>query len=1056
MSQDKSESDHLTWQVLQDSDLALALFDRQGNCRLLTEQARALLGDHPRLASLLPVRLAEQETPGPIHHCHFDRTLTRNGEPHPHRFTLQPYDTGRPDGDRLLLIDPIDSEEEMRHQLVESARLHRRLFQHNPAIMLLVDPESGRFFDVNLAACRLYGWSREQMLQMGASDLNTQPAGELKQAMQSALKEQRHYFYVTHRLASGELREVEIHSGPVNIGERTLLCTSVHDISERNQLIRELGRQDRRYRSIINTAAEGFWLIDQQARTLEVNQSLSRMLGYTPEQMLGRTPMEFVDDENRRIFEQQIGRREQVENRQYEITLTRSDGSPLHTYFTTSTLRDEEGSMVGSFAFITDMTDHINAERALRASEERFRNSFEHSALASALIGLDGRILEVNPEAERVLGASLEEIDELDVRELVPANEARRLSRQALQLALGRIDHMRCEMSFLRRDGTLRQGELTLALVRDTRGEGINFAAQLLDITERKESELRLKRLSSAVENSGSSGIITDPQGVIEYVNPRFSEVTGYSPEEALGGTPALLRSERTDPAIYRELWDTINRGLEWRGEFFNRKKSGDTYWSLMSISPILDDRGSIINYVSVSEDVTELKEARARAERLSLYDPLTGLPNRRLFYERLGQALKGMSREPGRSLAVLFLDLDHFKDINDRHGHDAGDLLLTSVAHQLQKSIRQQDTACRLGGDEFAVLLPDVPHSEGAMRVAEQLLRALSTPVRLDSIQLTTGTSIGIAMAPDDGESVEALMKHADLAMYQAKAEGRNRYHFYTRAMQERLVQRLTLQDELRQAIQAGQLQLHSQPIVDLQHRRVAKLELLLRWVHPRLGLLTPDRFIPLAEQSGLIHSMGDWVMEQACLLARQLVSGDAHQLQLAINISPRQLESGDLPAKLEQLLNQHALPADCLVLELTESSLMKDVEATTRQLQQLKQLGVALAIDDFGTGYSSLGYLRRFPLDCLKIDRSFIQKLPAVEADREITSAIIAMASKLRLEVIAEGVSNTSQADFLLQSGCRYAQGELFTMPLPAEQLGRWLDDPCLPSICSPLLIK
>ena len=555
-------------------------------------------------------------------------------------------------------------------------------------------------------------------------------------------------------------------------------------------------------------------------------------------------------------------------------------------------------------------------------------------------------------------------------------------------------------------------------------------------LAERKqvEDELRISAVAFASQNGM---MITNASGVILRVNPAFTRLTGYSAEEAVGQTPAMLKSGRQPPSFYQRMWELVREKGYWQGEIWNRRKSGLIYAEMLTITGIFASDGNISNYVASFTDITEDKEAEAEIHRLAYYDPLTRLPNRRLLHDRLGQAVAAA----GRSClyGVIFLiDLDNFKALNDTRGHDVGDLLLVEVARRLSAVVREGDTVARQGGDEFVVLAEgmaaDIEEAAArAKQLGETLRDVANRPVLLHGYEYHCKFSIGVGLFQGH-DSVEDLFKHADLALYQAKNAGRNGMRFFDPAMQAALDLRSTLEAELREAIHAQQLRLYYQPQVDAS-RRVVGAEALVRWQHPQRGLVPPNDFIPLAEDTGLILPMGHWVMETAC---RQLHAwaNDARtrDLQVAVNVSARQFHQPDFVQQVLDVLQQTGAKPHLLKLELTESLLVSDVEDVIAKMGALKDIGVGFSLDDYGTGYSSLAYLSRLPLDQLKIDRSFVKGIETSETAVAICAATIGLAHNLKLKVVAEGVETEAQWHILsAQYKCDFVQGFLFSRPLP-----------------------
>ena len=545
-------------------------------------------------------------------------------------------------------------------------------------------------------------------------------------------------------------------------------------------------------------------------------------------------------------------------------------------------------------------------------------------------------------------------------------------------------------------------------------------------------SERNLQLAEKVIQTSLEGIMITDAKGHIMRVNPAFTELTGYQPEEVIGKSPAVLQSGRHDQAFYDRMWATLGREGQWRGEIWNRRKNGEIYPELLTIKAITDEHGEITHYAALFSDITELKENERQIRHLAYYDPLTALPNRRLFHDRLDLAIAHAHRGSGR-LAVLFIDLDHFKTINDTLGHAVGDELLERVAAKLTACLREDDSVARTGGDEFLALLPDIDDFEPVADVAQRIIDSLSEPVDLRGRELVVGCSIGVAFYPEDGESGEELVKHADIAMYRAKQSGRNTYSLFTPAMNAAARRRLDMETGLRRAIEAGQFFLEYQPVVDGDGVLMGA-EALLRWHHPEWGIVRPDEFIPLAEETGMIVAIGQQVIREAVAQAARWRG----EVTVAVNLSARQLADPGLAEFLEAAVAEQGLPGSIVTLEITETAMMKDVDAHVATMARLQRAGFRFSIDDFGTGYSSLAYLRRLPLDCLKIDRSFVAELEESAEARSIVSATIALAHNLRLRVVAEGVETAGQARLLTELGADLQQGYLHGRPGPAAVLG------------------
>jgi diguanylate cyclase (GGDEF)-like protein/PAS domain S-box-containing protein len=568
-------------------------------------------------------------------------------------------------------------------------------------------------------------------------------------------------------------------------------------------------------------------------------------------------------------------------------------------------------------------------------------------------------------------------------------------------------------------------------------------ALQMADLEAAIQARTEELTLAASVFHNTMDGImITATSGTIVSVNPAFTAITGYRAEEAVGQKSNLLRSDHHGPEFYRELWMILQREGRWEGEIWNRRKNGEAYLEWLSIGMIAGSDGKAVRYVGVFNDITELRRKDERIRHLAFHDPLTGLPNRALLLDRLEHSLALSLREQA-CLGVMFIDLDRFKHINDSLGHDIGDGVLTEVASRLTRCLRQSDTVARMGGDEFVVLLEHVDAPETYASLTEKIMTALAAPMTVGSHAIQIRASVGIACHPEDGSDVVTLMKQADAAMYAAKSAGRGTYRFFQAAMTEKAGQRLQLDMALRSAPANGELELFYQPKVSLATGALTGVEALLRWRHPQLGLVLPADFIPIAEESHTIVDIGNWVLEEAC---RQLLAWRAAGLgtiRVAVNVSARQFEDGDLVDRIASLTRKYNIPPSSLEIELTESVVMASPKEISGVLGRLRELGATVALDDFGTGYSSLAYLRRLPIDVLKIDRSFVLNADCDDGDAQVVKMIIALAQALKLAVVAEGVETESQAEFLKCCGCLIGQGYLYSRPQSAACIVAWMQD-------------
>jgi diguanylate cyclase (GGDEF)-like protein/PAS domain S-box-containing protein len=599
----------------------------------------------------------------------------------------------------------------------------------------------------------------------------------------------------------------------------------------------------------------------------------------------------------------------------------------------------------------------------------------------------------------------------------------------------------RGEMLNRRKNGELYWDSVTISPVRDERGKIVNFVAIQEDITARKAAEEKLL-LNAHILNSVNEGVaVTDAQQRFCFINPAFTTITGYTAEEVIGKSPKLLSSGLMEKTFYGTMWGNITESGRWQGEIIDRRKNGESYPEWLSISVLKDTRGAITHYISVFADISERKAVERRITHMAQHDFLTGLPNRMLLLDRMAQAISHARRD-GHKVAVMFLDLDKFKYINDMHGHVLGDKLLQEVAGRISRVSRNGDTVCRLGGDEFVLMLTDLEKADDATGIALKLLETVAGPCPIDGHKIEITTSIGIALFPDDGNDGGELLRHADAAMYHAKQNGRNNYHFFTSEMNRRALERMAIENKLRHALERAEFTLYFQPQMDLHTLKPVGAEALVRWKDSESGkLIPPANFIPIAEENGMIAPIGEWVLRESCRQMAEWRKMGLPEFPVSVNMSVVQFRQKGLGEKIRAILREYEISPANLELEITETAVMQDADAAIALLNEVKEMGVRIAMDDFGTGYSSLSYLKLLPIDKLKIDQSFVRDIVHDPDDAAIVSTIISMARNLKLRVVAEGVETDRQLAFLNQHGCDYGQGYYFTAPVPPAEFSAYI---------------
>ena len=914
-------------------------------------------------------------------------------------------------------------------------RILGEVFDRSGYGILLADAASGALVQVNDRALEMLGYTRAEILARQLWQIAF-PDAETWRTWSEALTGQVRVLDTGYRCRDGSVLPVEARVCEVRDGDDVLHVAIFRDMSATRKIEAALRDGERYYRHVIDSAIDGYFAMDLQRRFIEVNDRLCELFGYPREEWMGRTPLDFITEQSRAELIAQMQRIETTDRRRFQLIGQRKDGTTFPILLNNSTHRNEQGEPVGSFGFITDLTPIIEAQRAVAESERELRGILDDLQDTYYRTDQAGIIVRASRSVEQLLGYTVEETLGRKLADFY-CSQADREDFLARMRANG--GHIVGGESRLRhRDGRELWVLTTAHFITDADGNVVGVEGTTRDNTRQRHAEEQLRLAAKVFESSGEAIMITDANGIMISVNQAFTAVTGYSAAEAVGSNASMLASGRHSREFFSDMWCAMLGNGYWQGEIWNRRRNGEIFPEWMGISSVRDEKGVISHFVGIFSDISERKAVEAKIAFLAHHDPLTGLPNRLLLKDRMQQAMVHGERT-GRKVALLFVDLDRFKAVNDSFGHPVGDVLLRDAAQRLLACVRDSDTISRHGGDEFLVVLTDLQNSEAPARIAAKIMAVLGEPFHIEAHEAKISASVGIAVYPEDGADFDQLLKKADTAMYHAKGAGRNAFRFYTRSMNAAAQERLDLHARLRRALEHGEFELYYQPLVDLASGRAVAAEALLRWHSPDQGLVAPDQFVAAAEHSGLIVPLGEWVLQEACReLTRWQAAGRA-DFSVSVNISSIQFRRGDVEETVLRALAASGASPSGLELELTESILIDDAEQVLATIRRLQALGVRLSIDDFGTGYSSLAYLKRFAVDKLKIDQSFVRDIVTDPDDAAIVRAVIQMAASLGLHVVAEGVENEAVAEALRAMKCDLVQGFHFGRPMPAADFRR-----------------
>ncbi|MBI4666303.1 MAG: PAS domain S-box protein [Nitrospinae bacterium] len=956
---------------------------------------------------------------------------------------------------------------------------YRILLENASDAILLADME-GKLKGANKKACQMLGYTSREIEKLHFTDIH--PPETLEHAKNS-FKEMAQTGFVYYHDGSilrkdGRRLPVDITATIVEIGGEKVAQGIFRDATVRKEAERALAESERKFRTSFENSTMGKALVSLNGEFIQVNNSFCWMLGYTRQELAGRLFQEFTHPDDLpahlNFIRKIVGGH--LESYQLEKRFTHKSGSTIWVILGVSMVIDPNGAPASLLfeaqditqwkeyelelerrknqledltqersAEVMEINDRLMRENAgRRAVEEALRRSEESLAIAQKIthIGnwdwdISANTLFWSDEIYRIFGLEPQEFGanyEAFVSYVHP--EDRHVVQNEVEKALADpTGYYFVEHRVTRPGGEIRHVREEGQVFRDAAGAPTRMIGTVHDITEWKKYEERLVLATKVFENAAEGVMVTSDTGIIQFVNPAFTSITGYVPEEAIGHQPKILRSDRHSKDFYEDMWKTLTREGKWQGEIWNRRKDGEPYPEWLTITSIKDKMGRTTQYAAVFYDITELKRSQERIKYQANHDALTGLPNRTLFHDRLAVAMAHAHRHE-RKLAVLFIDLDNFKNINDSLGHAVGDILLQNIASRFALCAREEDTIARIGGDEFVILLEEIESEEAPLNVARRIIQTVSEPMYIRGHELYAGASIGVTIYPADGEDAETLLKNADTAMYRAKERGKNNFQLFTPSMNEKVVRRLGLENSLRKALDRDEMRVFYQPKVDVITRKLIGAEALLRWTPAGSKPVSPMEFIPVAEETGLIIRIGEWVMRATCDRTRRWMDMGWDSLVVSVNISARQLDQREFLDSTRAILEETALPPKMLEFEITESAVMSNINHAIDIMNRATQMGIGVSMDDFGTGYSSLSQLKKLPLNQLKIDKSFIHDVPEDKNAVAISLAIISMAHSMGMKVVAEGVETEEQLNFLKEHRCDTIQGYYFAKPMPAEE--------------------
>jgi|GEM_PF-1715787 len=815
-----------------------------------------------------------------------------------------------------------------------------------------------------------------------------------------------------------------------------LLFTNISEIVNANKEIQI------KFDEAFNQESIGMLNIGFDYKILDVNTKITSLFDYTKSELIGKNVFDLICEKDKRRSLNKINQLLKNPKDKYfsfENRCIKKDGSIIHLNITNSLSLDEKENPKYFNCSVMDIGKQINLEQEIIDHEEKFKTLYEEVPYAYQSLDDKGIIIEVNKKWLELTGYKKEEVIGKKFASFLKVDNKILKTNLASLLKNTFINHV--QYSLIKKDKSI------ILVSFDGKTSNINNQIRthciVQDITKKNKIEKKLKLSDIVFENTTEGIIITNSKNEIISINKSFTRITQYTENDAYGKNPGEFKSGKHNKEFYINMWTNLKKYGFWKGEIWNRKKNGELYAEWLNISTVTNDKNEITNYVAIFSDITKVKDSAAKIEYLAHHDPLTDLPNRLLLHARLEDSLE-RATDKQKKLAVLFVDIDNFKLVNDTYGHTVGDKIISLVASRLKKNIRRNDTIARIGGDEFIIVIEDIKEHANIEKIALKIMQEFKEPIKLSDYKFDTTVSMGISIFPNNGLNAENLIKHADTAMYSAKSSGRNQFQFYKQEMTSEIFEKIIMKQEITDALKNEEFEVYYQAQIDIKSKRIIGAEALVRWNHKSLGLVSPNNFIPHAEETKLIIPLGKYVLKKACVFMKKL-----HDLKIleegkiAVNISAEQIRYSNILQTVIDILKHSKLDSQYLELEVTETFIMDDIERSTSILKELKDIGIKLSIDDFGTGYSSLSYLKQFPIDKLKIDKSFIDELPFNHKDVAITKTIIALAQGLRIKTIAEGVETIEQKEFLENSNCDEIQGWFYSKALKEDDFIKYVKE-------------